>query len=136
MGIKHPSVGGLLTRLVDGQTQALGVNLVGTYLFGSVVTGDFEPGISDVDTVAVVLSDLTATQLAALERLHRDIVEEMPQWEDRVEVVYLSSLALATFRRNHASQMRGGESSACDRASWHLARSLEPPGPERSKGMV
>ena len=98
MEITDASVAGLLTRLVDGQKQALGIDLVGSYLFGSVVTGDFDPGISDVDTVAVLRSDLTAAQLAALERLHLDIVEEMPEWEDRVEVVYLSSRALETFR--------------------------------------
>ncbi len=101
-----PSVGGCLTRLVDGQTQALGVNLVGSYVFGSVVSGDFDPGISDVDTVAVVRSDLTTAQLAMLERLHRDIVEEMPEWEDRVEVVYLSSQALATFRTASSAAAR------------------------------
>ena len=96
----------LLARLVEGQTQALGVNLVGSYLFGSVVTGDFDPGISDVDTVAVVRSDLTAIQLATLERLHRDIVEETPQWVDRVEVVYLSTQALATFRTASSAAAR------------------------------
>ena len=101
-----PRVETLLTRLVDGQTQALGVDLIGSYLFGSVVTGDFEPGVSDVDTVAVVRSDLTAAQLAALERLHRDIVEEMPRWEDRVEVVYLSAQALATFRSASSAAAR------------------------------
>jgi hypothetical protein len=106
MGIMDASVEGLLTRLVDGQTQALGVNLIGSYLFGSVVTGDFEPGISDVDTIAVVRSDLTATQLTTLERLHRDIAEEMPRWEDRVEVVYLSSQALTTFRTASSAAAR------------------------------
>ena len=98
MEVSDPGVVGLLTRLVEDQTQALGVDLVGSYLFGSVVTGDFDPGISDVDTVAVVQSDLTAAQLAALERIHRDIVEGAPEWADRVEVVYLSSQALMTFR--------------------------------------
>lgn len=100
------SVGGLLTRLVGGQKQALGIDLVGSYLFGSVVTGDFDPGVSDVDTVAVLRSDLTAAQAAALERLHLDIVEEMPQWEDRVEVVYLSSRALKTFRTESSAAAR------------------------------
>jgi predicted nucleotidyltransferase len=54
---------------VDGQRQTLGVDLIGSYLFGSVVMGDFEPGTSDVDTVAIVRSDLTAGQLAALEHV-------------------------------------------------------------------
>jgi hypothetical protein len=106
MRIVDPSVRRLLTRLVDGQTQVLGADLVGAYVFGSVVTGDFEPGISDVDTVGVVRSDLTAAQLAGLERLHRDIVEEMPGWEDRVEAVYLWSRALKTFRTGSSAAAR------------------------------
>jgi hypothetical protein len=106
MAIIDSSVERLVTRLVDGQTQALGGSLVGSYLFGSAVTGDFDPGISDVDTVAVVRSDLNAAQLAALERLHLDIVEETPEWEDRVEVVYLSPRALTTFRTETSAAAR------------------------------
>jgi hypothetical protein len=106
MEITSPSVGRLLTRLVDGQKHALGNDLMGSYLFGSVVAGDFDPGISDVDTVAVLQSDLTAAQVGALERLHREIVEEMPRWEDRVEVVYLSSRALKTFRTEASAAAR------------------------------
>jgi aminoglycoside adenylyltransferase-like protein/nucleotidyltransferase-like protein len=101
-----PNVAGLLSRLVDGQRQALGIDLVGSYLFGSAVTGEFDPGISDIDTVTVLRSDLTAAQLAALERLHLDIVEEAPQWDDRVEVVYLSSRALTTFRTESSAAAR------------------------------
>jgi hypothetical protein len=100
-----PSVEGLLTRLVAGQTQARGVDLIGSYLFGPAVTGDFDRWISDVDTVAVVRSELSSTQLAAFERLHLDIVEEAPQ-EDRVEVVYLSSRALKTFHTETSAAAR------------------------------
>jgi hypothetical protein len=96
----------LLARLVGGQKQALGDDLVGSYLFGSLATGDFDPGISDVDTVAVLHADLTRAQLVALKHLHRDIVEEMPWWEDRVEVVYLSSRALQAFRTESSSAAR------------------------------
>jgi hypothetical protein len=88
----------VLARLLDGQRQALGDDLLGSYLFGSAVTGSFEQGISDLDTVAVLRSNLTDTQLAVLDRLHRAIVEEMPEWEDRVEVVYLTSRALKDCR--------------------------------------
>ena len=106
MRIEGTSVGRLLTRLVDGQMQALGHDLVGSYLFGSVATDDFEPAVSDVDTVAILRSDLTAAQFAALERLHRDIIDASPRWEDRVEVVYLSSEALATFRTASSAAAR------------------------------
>ncbi|HEX4941995.1 MAG TPA: aminoglycoside adenylyltransferase domain-containing protein [Actinomycetota bacterium] len=88
----------LLRRLTDGQHDALGDDLLGSYVFGSVATGDFESGISDVDTVSVLRTDPTSDQLPALGRLHHEIVEEMPAWEDRVEVVYLPSRALATCR--------------------------------------
>jgi len=88
----------VLARLLEGVNLALGDDLVGVYLFGSVATGDYEPGISDVDTVALLRSDLTAAQLAALDRLHRDIADEMPVWDERVEVVYLSTRALRDLR--------------------------------------
>ena len=111
MEITDPSVGALLARLVDGQQQTLGINLIGSYIFGSVVTGDFESGISDVDTVAVIRSNVKAAELAGLAQLHLDIVEEMPEWEDRVEVVYLPSRALKTFRTESsaAAQISPGE---------------------------
>ena len=98
MPVTDSHIAEILTRLLDGQTHVLGVDLLGSYLFGSAVTGDFEPGVSDVDTVAVLRSDVTAAQLSGLERLHLEIGEEMPQWHDRVEVVYLASRALRTFR--------------------------------------
>ncbi|MEX1262644.1 MAG: nucleotidyltransferase domain-containing protein [Actinomycetota bacterium] len=101
-----PSVGALLTWLVDSQQEALGINLIGSYVFGSVVTGDFESGISDVDTVAVIRANLKAAEVAALAQLHLEIVEEMPEWEDRVEVVYLSSRALKTFRTESSAAAR------------------------------
>ena len=85
--------------------------MTGCYLFGSVVTGDFEPGISDVDTVVVLADDPTSADLMALERLHRNIVERMPEWDDRVECVYLSSGALRNFRtaRSPAARISPGE---------------------------
>jgi predicted nucleotidyltransferase len=83
---------------VGGQSRVLGLDLIGCYLFGSVVMGDYEPGVSDVDTVAVVRSELTAGLLGALERLHGDLVEATPSWDDRVEAVYVPARGLANFR--------------------------------------
>ncbi|HEX6401389.1 MAG TPA: aminoglycoside adenylyltransferase domain-containing protein [Actinomycetota bacterium] len=88
----------LLRRLIQRQEDLLGDDLLGSYVFGSVATGDFEPGISDVDSVIVLRADPTPARLTTLGRLHEEIVEEMPAWEDRVEVVYLSSRALAMSR--------------------------------------
>jgi hypothetical protein len=100
----------VLSLLVDGQRRVLGVELVGSYLFGSAATGAFEPGSSDVDTVAVLRSDPTESQLASLEELHAGIVREMPTWDDRVEAVYLSKDALANFpTTSSAARISPGE---------------------------
>ena len=86
-----------LSLLVDGHRRVLGTDLVGSYLYGSAATGAFEPGVSDLDAVAVLRSDPTESQLAGLRELHASIVRELPEWDGRVEVVYLSTRALMTF---------------------------------------
>lgn len=106
----HQDARALLQRLVRGQRDVLGDSLVGSYVFGSAVTGDYEPGISDVDTVAVLRADPTDDQLERLASLHRALIDETPEWDDRVEAVYLSTNALATFRsRSPAARISPGE---------------------------
>ena len=70
-----------------------------------MVTGAFESGISDIDTVAVIRSNLKAAEFAGLAQLHLDIVEEMPEWEDPSRL-YLSSRALKTFRTDSSAAAR------------------------------
>jgi hypothetical protein len=108
---RDPEVDHLLERLVDGQRAVLGPSLRGSYLFGSAATEDYEPGIGDVDTVAVLRATLTSGQLADLEALHGEIVDETPAWDDRVECVYLPSDALRNFRRGSwpAARIAPGE---------------------------
>ena len=77
----------------------LGKKLVGLYLHGSCITGDFDENVSDIDLVAVLDDDLTADQLEALASLHDGIARRNPEWHDRVEVVYISRRGLADFRR-------------------------------------
>jgi hypothetical protein len=110
MWTSHPDADAVLSLLVDGQRRVLGDDLIGAYLFGSAATGTFEPGVSDLDTIAVLRSDATAGQLAALAELHARIVRETPGWEDRVEVVYLSTHALRNFREpSPAARIAPGE---------------------------
>ena len=54
----------VLTELTDGLSEVLGVHLVGVYAFGSLVTGDFDRDISDLDVLAVLESDLTDESFA------------------------------------------------------------------------
>lgn len=81
----------------------LGERAVGGYLFGSLATGDFDQGVSDIDVLVVTATDLTGPELAALQELHRHLAVGYPEWADRVEVIYVSVDALATFRTRRSA---------------------------------
>jgi predicted nucleotidyltransferase len=76
----------------------LGRDLVGAYLYGSYVSGGFDPGVSDLDLVVVTAPRVETIDLAALERVHADFASHHPEWDDRIEVAYLGRKALASFR--------------------------------------
>jgi len=98
-----PEVLDLLRRLVAGQRHVLGDTLVGSYLYGSVIGGDYDPEVSDVDTVCVLRAELTPAEVAGLEVLHRALICDTPRWNDRVEVVYVSTDTLRNFRTASAA---------------------------------
>jgi predicted nucleotidyltransferase len=92
----------LLDALVSGIQSALGDDLVGIYLYGSYVSGGFEPGVSDLDLVAVTARDADQLDLDGLERVHDAFVRLNPDWTDRLEVVYIGRAALGSFRTSAA----------------------------------
>jgi predicted nucleotidyltransferase len=68
------------------------------YLYGSLPTGDFDPGISDIDLLAVTSADMNDTEFEGLRRTHMYFARDYPQWDDRIDVVYVSASALKDFR--------------------------------------
>lgn len=106
MIIGDPVADTLVPRLLDDLSGALGANLFAVYLFGSAATGNFEPSISDVDLAAIVKRELAPAELDALDRMHRELVAEMPAWDGRVEVVYVTSQGLRTFRYGTSAAAR------------------------------
>ncbi len=88
----------VLPQLTDGLRSILRDQLIGVYLYGSLITGDFASGISDVDLVVVMTSELDSIQFDALHRLHQSVVERQQEWHDRLELAYISAVALRTFR--------------------------------------
>ncbi|MGH2461935.1 MAG: aminoglycoside adenylyltransferase domain-containing protein [Chloroflexota bacterium] len=88
-----------MLKLLQARIQGiLGDNLVGLYLTGSLVTGDFDERVSDLDLVTVSSLDLNRAELDALARMHREIAVAETRWDNRIEVVYLTSEALRTYR--------------------------------------
>ena len=88
----------LLGRLTDEIRQSLNGSLAGLYVYGSLVTGDFDKNRSDIDLLAVVDSDVDGDTFDRLDRMHARFVEDHPAWEDRIEVAYVPAPALWNFR--------------------------------------
>jgi predicted nucleotidyltransferase len=63
-----PDIAQLLGRLRDGLLARGG--LVGIYLYGSLVTGDFSPARSDIDVIVMVEREPDNTAISELRRLH------------------------------------------------------------------
>jgi len=84
----------LLGRLSAGLMQALGGELLTLALHGSWALGDFIPGRSDLDVLAVLATDPTAATLATLHEVHGRLTTEFPDWDGRVEVEYVSVAAI------------------------------------------
>jgi predicted nucleotidyltransferase len=75
-----------------------GPSLVGLYLFGSLVTGDFDAHVSDIDLIAVLADGPSEPLVARLGRMHADLARANPVWDDRIEVKYISKRGLANCR--------------------------------------
>jgi len=77
----HPTsyldVNALRGRLLFQMQQVFGANLVGLYLYGSLVTGTSTPDCSDIDLLAVTASDVDEQEFtglqeyAAVARVHK-----------------------------------------------------------------
>lgn len=95
--LSHPEIAHVLDELQAGIETALGDEFVGLYLFGSLVYGDFTPGVSDIDLLAVSRRVVTETDIDRLRAMHRALTDRFPEWNDRIEVAYQSLHGLQTF---------------------------------------
>src|SRR5262249_15509018 len=68
----YPELPSVLELFAARVKTALGKNLVGLYLVGSLATGDFDLD-SDVDFLTVINQELNAPELEALNTMHRQM---------------------------------------------------------------
>src|SRR5262249_17679020 len=88
----------LLGSLLHQIQRILGKRLVGLYLYGSLVTGDFDRETSDIDLLAALSSDIDDDAFEQLQVMHNEFVAKNQNWNDRIEIAYLSTAALRTFK--------------------------------------
>lgn len=94
----YPEIEKLLSSLLYQMQRILDKNLIGLYLYGSLVTGDFDLEISDIDLLAVTSFDIDDKEFEQLRNMHSDLIAQNPNWDGRIEIQYLSANALQTFK--------------------------------------
>src|SRR5215203_4580829 len=95
---KHPDVRLLLDDITAGLRSVFGQKLVGLYLYGSLVAGDFDYEISDIDLLAATATAVNENELESLRKMHAELVKDRPAWDNRIETAYVSLEALQTFK--------------------------------------
>ena len=85
----------MVEGLRDGLGDALGDELVGLYVSGSLALGGFHPPSSDIDVLAATAGTLNEAAVRRLAALHATF-RAAGGWSARLEVVYLP---VATLRR-------------------------------------
>ncbi len=91
-------VNSLLGELLKELQTVLGEKLVGLYLYGSLVWGDFDHDISDIDLLAATSEDINQEDLEALRTMHEDFTSKHLRWKDRIEIQYVSVSVLKTYK--------------------------------------
>ena len=94
----YADINQLLEILLLEMQKILGEKLVGLYLHGSLVIGDFDLTISDIDLVAALASDLDDKEFEELQKMHVEFANQHKEWDDRIEVCYISLAALQTVK--------------------------------------
>ena len=127
----YPDVNAVVHEILAGARAALGNDLVGMYLVGSLAAGDFDPVNSDIDFIVATAGELSEETLSALAAMHARIAAGSSKWAMEVEGSYIPRQALRRFdpaNARHPHIFRGEDESrlfmmqhACD---WIIQRHL------------
>lgn len=99
----------VLDLLLAGTEEALGSHLVGVYLRGSLVMGDFDPDTSDIDFFTVTERPVSESEFAALVALHERLGRLANRYGDQLEGPYIDRAAARSFQPGlrHPTVARG-----------------------------
>lgn len=90
-----PDAQEVAAAVTTGLVEELGPRLLGLYVHGSFVAGDFLPERSDLDLLAVLDRDPDDALIGALQPVLAAVEHDHPYWAGRVEVEHVSTAALA-----------------------------------------
>ncbi len=92
----YPDVNAALSATLAGIQAALGDQLIGVYLHGSLANGDFNPRASDIDLLAATRDKLPAHLLPELASMHAQLAGRF-KWTGHMEVSYIPLAALRRY---------------------------------------
>lgn len=95
---KYAAVNNVLDFLLEHIRVLLAEKVCGIYLYGSLVSGDFDENISDIDLMVAINDPLTNHELETLKQMHENCANQFLNWYDRIEVAYITTEGLRTFR--------------------------------------
>jgi hypothetical protein len=93
----YPDVNAILNVLLADVRTTLGDQFVGFYLYGSLASGDFDPGSSDIDFLVVTAGPLPETTVTALEAMHARIAASGLPYATKLEGSYIPRAALRRY---------------------------------------
>ena len=123
----HPEVSALIEDLLAGVREALGDNLLGFYLRGSLALGDFDPETSDVDILVVTWLPVSEAEFERLAALHARVPPaKANEYRRRYEVSYIDRASIKRFGPGERRHPRCADDApfgwAGHRPNWVLER--------------
>jgi hypothetical protein len=112
----HPEVSTLIEDLLAGVRGALGDNLLGFYLRGSLALGDFDPETSDVDILVVTERPMSEAEFEGLAALHARVPAAGNEYRRHHEVSYVDRVSLKRFQTGERHHPTVGSDWAFQRA--------------------
>lgn len=121
------AVSGLIEALLAGVHDALGDNLLGFYLRGSLALGDFNPETSDIDILVVTERPVSGAEAEGLAALHARIPPtDGNDYRRRYEVSYIDRASIKRFGPGERRHPRCADDApfgwADHRPNWVLER--------------
>jgi hypothetical protein len=100
----YPYVNEVVELLLKNVRAVLGDYFVGLYLYGSLASGDFDPGQSDIDWLVVTTEELPEKIYPALKSMHKRIWVSGLEWAPKLEGTYFPKYSM--YRHNSADPPR------------------------------
>jgi predicted nucleotidyltransferase len=94
----YADINDLLDSLVCQIQLILNQKLVGVYLYGSLVWGDFDYESSDIDVLVATSSAIDGKDFSDLQHMQNDLINTYTYWDGRIEIAYVTTAALQTFK--------------------------------------